>query len=95
MRILRTGFNIFDPETLTSGRISVDNICITKPPADVGIIEKLKNPGYPAADQNILMRCAVTNCVEETPAINRRVSVKYQYVARDSYTPAASPAAWS
>ena len=94
VRILRTQKNIYS-ETLTSGRISVDNICITKPAADVGIIEKLKNPGYPAADQNILMRCAVTNVCEETPAINRRVSVKYQYVARDTYSPDPSPALWS
>ncbi len=94
IRILRTQKNIYS-ESLTVGRLAVDNICITKPAANVGIIEKLKNPGYPAADQNILMRCAVTNCVEETPSINRRVSVKYQYVARDTYAPVASAYAWS
>ena len=68
---------------------------ITKPAADVGIVEKLRNPGYPAADQDILMRCAVTNCVETTPATNRHVSVKYQYVARDTSQPVADAAAWS
>ena len=94
VRILRTGHN-YESESIATGRLTVDNFCITKPAADVGIIEKLKNPGYPAADQNILMRCAVTNCVEETPAVNRRVSVKYQYQARDTYTPDSSPAAWS
>ena len=94
VRILRTGFN-FENEDITSGRLAVDNICITKPAADVGIIEMLKNPGYPAADQNVLMRCAVTNCVEETPAVNRRVSVKYQYAARETYAPDPNPAAWS
>ena len=93
VRILRTDYNIFNTAT-TAGRLSVDNICITKPAADVGIIEKLKNPGYPAADQNILMRCAVTNVVEETPAINRRVSVKYKYVARDSDDPSKIAAPW-
>ncbi len=101
IRILRTEPNIRGTDPLTghldisSGRLAVDNICITKPAADVGIIEKLKNPGYPSADQNILMRCAVTNVCEETPAINRRVSVKYQYVARDTYAPVASAYAWS
>ena len=94
VRILRTDYNIFNTAT-TAGRLSVDNICITKPAANVGIIEKLKNPGYPSADQDILMRCAVTNCVEETPAINRRVSVKYQHVARDTASPVASAYAWS
>ncbi|MBQ6924317.1 MAG: hypothetical protein IJQ73_06730 [Kiritimatiellae bacterium] len=79
---------------LANGRLAIDNICITKPAADVGIVEKLKNPGYPAADQNILMRCAVTNVVEETPAINRRVSVKYKYVARDSDDPSKVAAPW-
>ena len=95
VRILRTGYNYYNPDDITSGRLAVDNICITKPAADVGIIEKLKNPGYPAADQDILMRCAVTNCVEETPAVNRRVSVKYQYVARDTSQPIANAAAWA
>ena len=94
VRLLRTGKNMYS-EDLSFGRLAVDNICITKPAADVGIIEKLKNPGYPAADQNILMRCAVTNVCEETPAINRRVSVKYQYVARDTYSSDPSPALWS
>ena len=94
VRIVRTGYNYFN-ESISSGRFSVDNICITKPAADVGIIEKLKNPGYPAADQNILMRCAVTNVCEDTPAINRRVSVHYQYVARDTASPVASSYAWS
>ena len=95
VRILRTGFNSYNPDDVTSGRLAVDNICITKPPADVGIVEKLRNPGYPAADQDILMRCAVTNCVETTPATNRHVSVKYQYVARDTSQPVADAAAWS
>ena len=94
VRALRTGHNIYSV-TLTSGRFAIDNFCITKPAADVGIIEKLKNPGYPSSDQNILMRCAVTNVCEDTPAINRRVSVKYQYVARDTYSPVASAYAWS
>ena len=94
VRILRTGHNIYSV-TLTSGRFAIDNFCITKPAADVGIIEKLKNPGYPSADQNILMRCAVTNVCEDTPAVNRRVSVKYQYVARDAAAPIASAYAWS
>ena len=95
VRILRTGYNTYNPDDITSGRLAVDNICITKPAADVGIIEKLRNPGYPAADQSILMRCAVTNCVETTPATNRHVGVKYQYVARDTYQPIADTAAWS
>ena len=95
VRILRSGFNTESPETTGAGRLVVDNICITKPAANVGIIEKLKNPGYPAADQNILMRCAVTNVCEETPAVNRRVTVKYQYRARDTYQPDASASAWS
>ena len=94
VRILRTQPNIYYISNIASARLAVDNICITKPPADVGIIEKLKNPGYPAADQNILMRCAVTNVVEETPAINRRVSVKYKYVARDSDDPSNGAAPW-
>ena len=95
VRIVRSGFNIYNPVDITSGRLAVDNICITKPAADVGIVEKLRNPGYPAAGQNILMRCAVTNCVETTPATNRHVSVKYQYVARDTSQPVADAAAWS
>ncbi len=94
VRIVRTGHNIYDSD-ITSGRFAVDNICITKPAANVGIIEKLKNPGYPSSDQNILMRCAVTNVCADTPAINRRVSVKYQYVARDTAAPIASAYAWS
>ncbi len=94
VRIVRTGCNIYNT-SIASSRLAVDNICITKPAADVGIIEKLKNPGYPAADQDILMRCAVTNCVEATPAVNRRVSVKYQYVAHDTSQPIASAAAWA
>ncbi len=94
LRVVRTGYNIYNPDVISSGRLAVDNICITKPPANVGIIEKLKNPGYPAADQDILMRCAVTNCVEETPAINRRVSVKYKYVARESEDPNSSLSPW-
>ena len=93
-RILRSGYNIYNTSR-TSGRFSIDNICITKPAADVGIIEKLKNPGYPSADQNILMRCAVTNVCEDTPAINRRVSVHYQHVARDTASPVESAYAWS
>ena len=95
VRIYRSGIHDEDAGTTTSGCIGVDNICISKPPADVGIIEKLKNPGYPAADQNILMRCVVTNVCEDTPAVNRRVTVKYQYVARDTYSPNSSQAAWS
>jgi hypothetical protein len=95
VRIVRSDYNIYNPADITSGRLAVDNICITKPAADVGIVEKLRNPGYPAAGQNILMRCAVTNCVETTPATNRHVSVKYQYVARDTHQPVADAAAWS
>ena len=100
IRIVRTqpnidGRNPLDGNwVLTNGRLAIDNICITKPAADVGIIEKLKNPGYPSADQDILMRCAVTNVCEDTPAVNRRVSVKYQHVARDTASPVASAYAW-
>ena len=94
VRIVRTGYNVHDPEYIGSGCLAVDNICISKPPANVGVIEKLKNPGYPAADQDILMRCAVTNVCEETPAINRRVSVKYKYVARETDDPSSSAAPW-
>ena len=95
VRILRTKYDDSNEGNIVRSRLAVDNICITKPAADVGIIEKLKNPGYPSSDQNILMRCAVTNVCDDTPAINRRVSVKYQYVARDTYSPVASAAVWS
>ncbi|MBQ2058671.1 MAG: hypothetical protein II488_02765, partial [Firmicutes bacterium] len=44
--------------------------------------------------KDILMRCAVTNVCEETPAINRRVSVKYKYIARETDDPSLSAAPW-
>ncbi len=94
VRILRTGYNFYSI-SVSSGRLAIDNICITKPAADVGIVEKLRNPGYPAADQGVRMRCAVTNRVETTPATNRHVSVKYQYVARETAMPVSSATAWS
>lgn len=90
VRILRTGFNEDDPETTGNGRLAIDNICITKPPADVGIVHKLENPGYPSQGSNVLIRCSVTNVVDATPATNRQVKCFYQYVPKSDDAPDAS-----
>ena len=95
VRILRSQYNFYAAGNVASGRLTIDNICFSKPVADVRITEKLKNPGWPASDQDIRMRCTVENVFEETPAINRRVTVKYQYVARADATPIGSAISWN
>lgn len=90
VRIFRTGYNEDAPTTPASGRLAIDNICITKPPADVGIVHKLENPGYPSQGSNVLIRCSVTNVVDATPATNRQVTCFYQYVPKSDDAPEAS-----
>ncbi|NLF22327.1 MAG: lamin tail domain-containing protein, partial [Lentisphaerae bacterium] len=59
------------------------------PPADVAIEEKLRNPGYPAQDQDVRMRCEVTDATPGTPTANRRMTLHYQWVLRQSDRPVA------
>ena len=93
VRIFRT-LNNDRNTTEAAGRLAIDNICITKPPADVGIVHKLENPGYPSQGSNVLIRCSVTNVVEATAATNRQVTCFYQYVPKSNDSPSADRSKW-
>ncbi len=89
VRFWRTGDNEYDTDR-ASGRIVFDNIVLSKPPTDILLTEHLRNPGYPSRDQEIRMRCAVSNVVAGTPAVNVRMYVVYQRLD----TPTARPTSW-
>lgn len=57
--------------------ISIDNLCVTPPVADIVMREKLRNPGYPNANEDITIRCMVSNVIEHIPALNRVVKAHY------------------
>lgn len=89
VRFLRTRDNEYSVDRAV-GRICFDNIVLSKPPTDVVLLERLRNPGYPSHDQDIRMRCAVSNVVAGTPAVNVRMYVVYQRLD----TATARPTSW-
>ncbi|NLF85584.1 MAG: hypothetical protein GX571_05710, partial [Lentisphaerae bacterium] len=71
----------------SNGAISFDNIVISYPPADVRIEDRLRNPGYPSRDQEVKLRCAVSDTNPDAPAVNHRVTVYYQWMQQASARP--------
>jgi hypothetical protein len=67
------------PNLPTLGTIFLDNIYISRPPTGVTLTEKLYNPGYPAQDQDVKVRCQVDDLDLTVPSVNRRVKVWYSW----------------
>jgi hypothetical protein len=67
------------PSAASIGTINIDNIAISRPPTGVTLGENLYNPGYPAQDQDVKVRCQVTDVETNVPSINRRVKVWYSW----------------
>lgn len=63
----------------TVGFIYIDNIYISQPPTSVTITEEQYNPGYPAQDQDVRVRCRVTDGDDGYPSVNRQVRVFYSW----------------
>ncbi len=88
VRFLRTERSHYDTSRYQNeGAIVFDNIVISKPPADVLLGERLRNPGYPARDQDVRLRCTVEDTNPDAPSFNRDVKVWYQWVADDQTLP--------
>ncbi len=77
------------------GAINFDNIVISYPPADLKIEERLRNPGYPAQDQDVSMRCLVEDLNPAAPTVNRRVKVWYQWLPLADNQPLPGTNNWS
>ncbi|MDD5705891.1 MAG: hypothetical protein PHR35_08195, partial [Kiritimatiellae bacterium] len=94
VRFVRMDTNPYDlnPGKL-DGAVLFDNIVISRPPADVTIEERLRNPGYPARDQDVKMRCHVSDSNPNALAINHNVKVWYQWLPNAVDIP--SPAGFS
>lgn len=60
-------------------RILLDNLYFSQPPTSIIISEELHNPGYPAQDQDVKVRCRVTDIYQDYPSINREVQVFYSW----------------
>jgi hypothetical protein len=67
------------PNLPTQGSIYIDNIYVSRPPTGVTLGENLYNPGYPAQDQEVTVRCQVTDVDTNVPSINRQVKVWYNW----------------
>ncbi len=74
-----TKYNGALPNLPILGAIYLDNIYISRPPTGVTLAEKLYNPGYPAQDQDVQVRCQVTDMDPTVPSVNRRVKVWYSW----------------
>jgi hypothetical protein len=61
------------------GGIYLDNIYVSRPPTGVSLGENLYKPGYPAQDQDVTVRCQVTDVDTNVPSINRQVKVGYSW----------------
>ncbi len=84
VRFVRTVLSPTDSSTYRNMAVVVfDNILLSPFPADVEIEEELRNPGYPALDQDVRMRCRVTDLNPLAPTVNRRVKVWYQWVQKE------------
>jgi|GEM_PF-6890505 len=83
VRFLRTDNGVkpdgYLPKLPTDGTINIDNIYISRPPTGVTLAEKLYNPGYPAQDQDVKVRCQVSDVDTNVPSVNRRVKVWYSW----------------
>ncbi len=83
VRFLRTDNGITPggalPSADSTGTINIDNIAISRPPTGVTLGENLYNPGYPAQDQDVKVRCQVTDVETNVPSVNRRVKVWYSW----------------
>lgn len=64
------------------GLLLIDNIYASQPPTMVSIAEEQHNPGYPAQDQDVQVRCRVTDEDEAYPSINRQVRVFYSWLSQ-------------
>ncbi len=64
---------------LDAGLIYMDNIYVSQPPTSVTITEEQYNPGYPAQDQDVRVRCRVTDVDDGYPSVNRQVRVFYSW----------------
>ncbi len=71
----------------TFGAVAFDHIVISYPPADVAINDSLRNPGYPAQDQEIRMRCQISDLNPAALTLNQRVTLYYQWVLREADRP--------
>lgn len=75
IRIVRTDYaEDQNPEVVV---VSIDNIRITPASPDIEMKEVLRHPGYPAIDQEITLRCAVSNISETTPFYNMALTNKF------------------
>jgi hypothetical protein len=83
VRFLRTDNgakpNGYLPKLANEGTINIDNIYISRPPTGVTLTEKLYNPGYPAQDQDVKVRCQVDDVDISVPSVNRHVKVWYSW----------------
>jgi hypothetical protein len=80
VRFVRTDANVLDSDPyLLRGSIGFDEVRISYPPADVAISERLRNPGYPASDQDVKIRCVVADVDANFPAVNRQVKCYYSW----------------
>jgi hypothetical protein len=88
VRFLRTAASPLDTSKFKNvGVIVIDDIVVSKPPADVLLGDRLRNPGYPARDQDVRLRCTVEDTNPDAPTFNRDVKVWYQWVADDQTLP--------
>lgn len=62
-----------------TGVIYLDNLYVSLPPTTMTITEEQYNPGYPAQDQDVRVRCRVQDTTPGYPSVNRQVRVFYSW----------------
>lgn len=78
VRILRTERNLISTNPKV-GFVAIDNISVSRPSPDVTLGEYQFNPGYPAVNEPVKVRCKVTTNDRTTPAYGRKLNVFYKW----------------